>query len=156
MEIERKFLVDRAHSGLQAVLAQPGVVIAQGYLKSGVEGVVRVRRMGEKGYLTVKGPTVGISRAEFEYEIPVEDAQAMLDTLCEGVLVKMRHYHPLPNGLMMEVDVFAQLDLVLAEVELAQEEQAIALPAWITQDVSTDPSYYNNAILDRILATKKP
>lgn len=141
-EIERKFLVkgDRWRN-----LAK-GVLYRQGYIANTQQGItVRVRIVGEQGYLTIKGPTVGTSRAEFEYPIPVEDAQVMLDTLCERPLIEKIRSKIEYKGLIWEIDEFLgeNQGLILAEVELANENQQIELPDWINLDVSDDPRYFN-------------
>jgi len=141
IEIERKFLVqgDRWRS-----LAN-GIAYRQGYVATERGNTVRVRIVGDRGWLTVKGPTTHLSRAEYEYEIPHAEALAMLDTLCQPPLIeKIRHTLEL-DGLTWEIDEFlgANQGLILAEVELENETQAIALPDWIGAEVSQDPRYYN-------------
>ena len=140
-EIERKFLVV---GDAWRALAE-GVVYRQGYLSTDADRTLRVRTVGAKGYLTVKGITVGATRTEFEYEIPVADADAMLDELClRPIIEKTRHKIPF-DGLVWEVDVFAGDNdgLVVAEVELASEDQEFRLPDWIGEEVTDDPRYYN-------------
>ena len=149
-EIERKFLVDKDHPGLAPILATSSIEIRQGYLKSDARGVVRTRTFGSKGYLTVKGPTTGITRDEFEYEIPKEDAEAMLESMCGAVIEKSRHLVPLPGGYIVEIDIFKQIDLVIAEIELPSEDAEFPKPDWLGEEVSTDPAYFNNAIAERI------
>ena len=140
-EIERKFLVlGDAWRKLGA-----GMVYRQGYLSTVKERTVRVRIVGDQGYLTVKGVSVGARRAEFEYEIPVADADAMLNELCEQPLIeKTRRKIPF-DGLVWEVDEFAgeNLGLVVAEVELREEDQEISLPDWIGEEDTDDPRYFN-------------
>lgn len=149
-EIERKFLVDRNHPDLHALLGTKPALISQGYMKSDETGVVRVRIMDDQGFLTIKGPTVGISRAEFEYEIPKEDAESMLASMCDKVLRKQRYTLDIGDGLTLELDVFLQVDLILAEIELPTEDTPFSAPAWLTEDVSEDPAYFNNAIAERL------
>jgi adenylate cyclase len=154
-EIERKFLVDRDHPTLKDILeTMLPLPIRQGYIMSGPSGVVRVRRMGNQGYLTVKGVTQGITRPEFEYQIPAKEANMMLETMCGQVVEKDRFTIPLPNGPMVEVDVFRQIDLIIAEVELDSEDQVFDKPDWLAEEVSHDPAYYNNNIADRIAAER--
>ena len=144
-EIERKFLVN-GHTWRK--LAK-GTVYRQGYLSTVKERTVRVRTVGDKGYLTVKGLTVGAKRGEYEYEIPVADADAMLDELCEQPLVeKTRHNIPF-DGLIWEVDEFAgdNQGLVVAEVELSDEDQEIRLPGWIGEEVTDNPRYFNSNLV---------
>ncbi|TCZ63211.1 CYTH domain-containing protein [Roseicella aquatilis] len=145
-EIERKFLV--AGDGWRREAAGPGVPLRQGYLAGGggpEAPVVRVRLAGPRAFLTIKGPGL-TTRAEFEYPIPVADAEAMLATLCAPpVLEKVRHRVE-HAGLVWEVDVFGGhlAGLVLAEVELDSADQAVALPDWVGREVSGDPRYVNS------------
>lgn len=139
-EIERKFLV--LSDGWRTT---DGVLYRQGYLNRDKLRTVRVRQAGDQAFLTIKGKTTGISRMEFEYPIPVAEAQDLL-ALCDGGLIeKIRHKIDYA-GLTWEVDEFlgANAGLVVAEVELTTTEQAIELPAWVGVEVSNDPKYYNS------------
>lgn len=140
-EIERKFLV----KGDEWRILATGTVYRQGYLSTKKGCTVRVRLVGNQGYLTIKGLTQGFSRAEYEYPIPAEDAQEMLDNLCDRPLIEKTRYKIEYAGLIWEVDEFASENqgLILAEVELADENQIIELPDWIGKEVSDDPRYYN-------------
>ncbi|NJL23704.1 MAG: CYTH domain-containing protein [Leptolyngbyaceae cyanobacterium SM1_3_5] len=147
-EIERKFLVI---GGEWRSLGTP-VRYRQGYLTANERRSVRIRVVGDgfassgRGFITIKGSTEGITRAEYEYEIPLADAEALLDRLCDPPLIeKTRTKIPL-NGVVWEVDEFfgANQGLILAEVELQDANQAIDLPNWIGEEVSTDPRYYNS------------
>ena len=140
VEIERKFLV---RSDAWRRMADEGMICRQGYLASDDQKTVRVRRIGDRGFLTIKGATSGISRAEFEYEIDAADAGQLL-TLCETVVEKIR-YQLQHAGVTWEIDVFhgANQGLVLAEVELASEDQPIELSDWVGEEVSDDPRYFN-------------
>jgi CYTH domain-containing protein len=149
-ETERKFLVNKDHPDFKEILKTDPIVISQGYLKSDETGVVRVRVAGTKGYLTVKGVSTGLTRPEFEYEIPLEDANAMLDTLCDDVLCKKRYLKDAGNGLTFEIDVFSQIDLIIAEIEVDSEHTKFEKPQWLGEDVSHDASYFNNNIIKRI------
>uniref|UniRef100_A0A832M316 CYTH domain-containing protein n=1 Tax=Oscillatoriales cyanobacterium SpSt-402 TaxID=2282168 RepID=A0A832M316_9CYAN len=141
IEIERKFLV--AGDGWRAL--GKGVAYRQGYITSSKEKTVRVRIVGEQGFLTIKGTTQGIARSEFEYAIPIQDAQEMLETLCDRPFIKKIRYKVEWDGLLWEIDEFEgeNAGLILAEVELTDADQAINLPEWIGADVSHDPRYYN-------------
>ncbi len=141
VEIERKFLVNG--DGWRSLAV--GVVYRQGYLASGQGCTVRVRVAGEQGYLTIKGATQGISRAEYEYAIPVTDANELLDTLCQRPLVEKTRYRIPWRTVVWEVDEFAgeNQGLVVAEVELTDAAQIVELPDWIGEEVSHDPRYYN-------------
>lgn len=140
-EIERKFLVK---GEAWRSLADP-VAFRQGYLCRAKERTVRVRTEGERAVLTIKGQNVGARRPEFEYEIPLAEAKALLDELCERPLIeKTRRKIPF-QGLVWEVDEFAgdNAGLVVAEVELGDEGQEVPLPDWIGEEVTGDPKYYN-------------
>ncbi len=141
-EIERKFLVK--NDGWQAS-ANAGTPIKQGYLSTSKERNVRVRQKGEKALLNVKGNTEGISRLEFEYEIALDDALEML-ALCEKPLIeKTRFLVAGPDGNTWELDVFEgdNQGLIVAEIELENEEAAFALPDWAGEEVSHDSRYFN-------------
>ena len=140
-EIERKFLVQGDEWRWLGV----GVIYRQGYVANINGRTVRVRVVGEQGYLTIKGPTIGTSRAEFEYKIPVEDAQELLETLCDRPLIEKTRYKINIGDLIWEVDEFwgENQGLILAEVELETEDQSIDIPPWIGKEVTSDPRYYN-------------
>ena len=138
-EIERKFLVKDSWQPQAA-----GITIAQGYLSTVPERTVRVRIKGDKGYLTIKGKNQGISRAEFEYEIPLADAEELLKLAEQPILSKVRYLEQHGNRLW-EIDVFAgeNQGLVVAEVELPDEGADFSRPVWLGQEVSGDVRYYN-------------
>ncbi len=141
VEIERKFLVagDAWREGAEAE------TYAQGYLSRGTGRTVRIRLAGKKGYLTVKGPVTGLSRDEFEYPIPAEDARSML-LLCDGPIIEKKR-HRIPHaGHLWEVDEFLgdNAGLVVAEVELSSEAETPSLPPWVGREVTGDPRYYNS------------
>lgn len=141
IEIERKFLVN----GDQWRSLASGITYRQGYICTKKEGVVRVRIVGDRGYLTIKGLSVGNSRAEFEYPIPVSDAQTMLETMCERPLIEKSRYIIKHGELIWEVDEFfgENAGLIIAEVELSTEHQVIELPEWVGIEVSHDARYFN-------------
>jgi len=141
IEIERKFLLK---NDAWKALAGVGKRIAQGYLSLHKERTVRVRISNDKAWLTVKGKTVNTTRLEFEYEIPIHDAQQLL-RICENPIVDKMRYIVVENTNIWEIDVFegANEGLVVAEIELHHEEQALQLPNWIGEEVSADPRYYN-------------
>lgn len=141
IEIERKFLVkDEAWRS-----SEPGVSLIQGYLAGSDQATVRVRIAGQIAFLTVKGKVQNLTRQEFEYEIPVADAQAMMD-LCYPRVVEKTRYKIAIQDLIWEVDEFSGMNqgLILAEVELASPDQFVTLPGWIGQEVSNDPRYFNS------------
>ncbi len=145
-EIERRFLVQKDRwQTVGRDLVSSICPIRQGFLSTVKERVVRVRVAGEEGTLTIKGLTHGFSRAEFEYAIPLADAQVLLDELCEQTLIEKIRHRVQYAGLVWEVDEFlgANQGLLLAEVELTDEQQAIVFPDWIGQEISADPRYFN-------------
>ncbi|HKZ30151.1 MAG TPA: CYTH domain-containing protein [Acidimicrobiia bacterium] len=151
IEIERKFLTaSEEWRGFGE-----GADYRQGYLSTDAERTVRVRTAGERGYLTIKGSSVGATRTEYEYEIPVEDARELLDELCTRPLIEKRRFRILYADLTWEVDEFfgENHGLVLAEVELASEEQPVDLPPWIGEEVTGDPRYFNASLVERPFAT---
>ncbi len=146
LEIERKYTVNNLIFERLKKLAT-GVDIRQGYLNTAPERTVRVRTKGEKGYLTIKGKTVGIERAEFEYEIPHSDALALLE-LCEPYLIEKTRYTLSENNMIWELDVFEGIHkgLIIAELELEDKDKIFNLPDWIDKEVSENPIYYNSAL----------
>ena len=140
-EIERKFLVREKIWHNQV---KEGQVYRQGYLNSAKERTVRVRIANNKGYLTVKGLTRGATRLEFEYEIPVEDAEKLLG-LCEKPLIEKTRFKIEYGGFIWEVDEFfgENEGLILAEIELDSEEQTFPKPDWLAEEVTDDPRYFN-------------
>ncbi|CAH0196222.1 CYTH domain-containing protein [Roseomonas sp. CECT 9278] len=145
IEIERRFLVAGDDWRGQALGRQR---LVQGYLAREDGVVVRVRLADAGARLTIKGPG-GLSRAEYEYEIPRDDAQTMLETLCRGrALAKTRH--TVPHGaLRWEVDVFEGVlaGLVIAEVELPAPDHPVALPPWVGAEITGDGRYANAALV---------
>jgi len=140
VEIERKFLVrDRAVLG-----DVEGIPYRQGYLSTKADRTVRVRRAGSHAFITVKGRSAGATRAEFEYEIPVADAEAMLALCIPPLIEKVRH-RVAHGGRTWEVDIFggANEGLVVAEVELPSADAAVEMPPWVGAEVTGDPRYFN-------------
>ena len=142
-EIERKFLL-RDTGFLQSL---SGERICQGYLSDAVDATVRVRLVGDQGFLTIKGRSQGISRSEFEYPIPAADAAQLLAMCSAGRIDKTRYRVPHGDHLW-EVDVFAGANqgLVIAEVELASEDEPFSRPDWLGKEVSDDPRYFNSQL----------
>ncbi len=145
-EIERKFLV----CGDFKSAAFKKTRITQGYLSSVPERTVRVRVKGEKGFLTIKGigNDSGASRFEWEKEIPVEDVKALL-ALCEPGVIDKTRYLVQAGPHTFEVDEFYgdNEGLTLAEVELSDEHEAFERPAWLGEEVTGDPRYYNSMLM---------
>ena len=142
-EIEKKFLVKE---GIWR--NEKGTEYRQGYLNSAKERVVRVRTIDDKGYLTIKGITVGASRTEFEYEIPRQDADQLLD-LCEKPLIEKIRYQVLQGEFVWEIDEFVgeNKGLIVAEVELESEDQEVPKPDWVGKEVTGDPRYFNSNLI---------
>jgi len=143
-EIERKFLVDTAKL---PPLPKPHI-IKQGYVPA--NGVtVRVRLYDEKAFLTLKGRTQGVSRLEFEYPIPVPDAEEMLKALCMQPFIDKKRYEIIHKGHCWELDIFEgeNQGLVIAEIELSSENEPFEKPEWVTQEVSADPRYRNGNLI---------
>jgi adenylate cyclase len=144
-EIERKFLVKGdAWRGLAE-----GTTYRQGYLNSVKERTVRIRTINDRAYLTVKGLTIGATRAEYEYEIPLEDCNAMLDALAEKPIIEKKRYKIPFAGLTWEIDEFFgdNAGLIVAEVELESEGQAFRKPEWVGEEVTADPRYFNSNLI---------
>ncbi len=143
-EIERKFLV----VGNQWKKDSEGIFYRQGYLSTKKERTVRIRRIENSAFLTVKGINIGIRRLEFEYEIPLSDAEKMLDELCEQPIIEKYRYRISYQGFIWEVDEFLgeNRGLVIAEIELDNEEQDFDRPPWIGKEVSQDARYFNSAL----------
>ncbi len=144
-EIERKFLV---RGDAWRSLAK-GTMYRQGYLNSVKERTVRIRTVGDKAFLTVKGLTVGATRSEYEYEIPFGECNAMLDTLAEKPLIEKKRYKIPVAGFTWEIDEFFgdNVGLIVAEVELQSEDQKLDKPDWIGAEVTGDPRYFNSNLI---------
>ncbi len=148
VEIERKFLVTDAS---WRAAAAGSVRYRQGYLSRSPASAIRVRTDGERAYLNVKGTTEGITRLEYEYQIPLADADELLSRVAlRPLIVKTRHYVEFA-GRRWEVDVFEaeNAGLVVAEVELESADAPLVLPPWVGREVSHDPRYYNASLSER-------
>ena len=145
LEIERKYLV--RSDGWRTGVA--GTRYRQGYLSTDPGRSVRVRVGAGKGFITIKGLTVNMTRPEYEYPVPVNDANEMLDTLCLRPIIEKTRYAIDYAGLRWEVDEFEgeNAGLIIAEVELAAADQPIQLPDWIGKEVTDDPRYYNASLI---------
>lgn len=144
-EIERKFLVADPAAAFAAAVESS--FIAQGYLSTRKEATVRLRLRNNRAYLTIKSPNRGAVRGEWEYEIPAEDARQMLSLCQTAVISKTRHIVPY-EGHTWEVDEFhgPLSPLVLAEVELAADNEPVVLPPWLGKEVTTNPAYFNSTL----------
>ncbi len=150
-EIERKFLV----AGEDWRVMAQGTRYRQGYLSTVKERTVRVRKIDDKGFLTVKGVSVGATRSEYEYEIPAADAAEMLDDLCEKPIIEKNRYKIPIGDVTWEVDEFLGVNdgLIVAEVELRTEDQSFPKPDWIGDEVTGDPRYFNANLIARPFST---
>jgi adenylate cyclase len=143
VEIERKFLIDKEK---WQQLAKPGgVYFKQGYIVSDAQQTIRIRIAGDNAFLTIKGATTGISRKEYEYTIPVKDAQEMLDSFAGSIVEKTRCYITFA-GKVWEADEFLgdNQGLLVAEIELEHEAEEFEIPEWVMEEVTGDGRYYNS------------
>ena len=145
LEIERKFLLK--NSDWEKWINQK-TSIKQGYLNSDIERTVRVRTTDKVALITIKGKTENTSRQEFEYEIPFEDAESLLK-LCETPLIEKTRLIIKYQGRVWEIDRFEGENegLLIAEIELAREDEEVVLPSWIGEEVSHDARFYNSALI---------
>jgi len=147
VEIERKFLLKNDHWRTDEI---KGVPYRQGYLSEGGPGSVRIRIEGGKANINVKSATLDMSRLEFEYPIPLAEAEQMLRDICIKPLIEKTRYHVHAHGKLWEVDVFEgdNLGLIVAEVELQSKDEPIDLPEWVAEEVTDDKRYYNVCLVD--------
>jgi adenylate cyclase len=147
VEIERKFLL-ADENWREQVLSKSKFL--QGYLSLAPERTVRVRVADDRGWLTIKGKNVGASRAEFEYEIPVAEAQQMLDQLCEQPIIDKWRYRVEFKGHLWEIDEFLgdNKGLIVAEVELTSEDEEFFRPHWLGHEVTHDHRYFNSNLIE--------
>lgn len=140
-EIERKFLVDTT----KWKPVDEGIRMTQAYLSVFPSPTVRIRIAGEKAYLTIKGPSKTLVRPEFEYEVPLTDANEILNLAVSESVEKIR-YEQNYEGFLWEIDVFSGKNsgLVMAEIELESEYQNFSFPEWILEEVTEDERYYNS------------
>ncbi|MCF6211385.1 MAG: CYTH domain-containing protein [Gammaproteobacteria bacterium] len=141
-EIERKFLLLNDSWRRDA---DAGISMRQGYLVGAKRASVRVRVSGERAHLNIKSATLGVERQEYEYGIPLADAEELLDTLCERPLIEKTRYHVRHGKHTWEIDVFSgdNAGLVVAEIELDSADENFARPDWLGEEVSHDKRYYN-------------
>lgn len=148
IEIERKFLVINND---WRDIAKP-LACRQGYIYAGKKGAVRVRTINEKGYLTVKSAMIGLTRLEFEYEIPLNDANNLLENMCANYIIEKQRSRITYGNHVWEIDEFHGYNkgLILAEIELNDENEIFERPSWIGKEVSSDTRYHNSNL------SKKP
>ncbi|WP_316824511.1 CYTH domain-containing protein [Pedobacter miscanthi] len=142
-EIERKFLIDQQK--WDNLNKPEGKLFRQGYLLTDKDKTIRVRATESKGFLTIKGKTIGATRMEFEYEIPLPEATELLDNFAISELSKTR-YEITMGGKLWEVDVFSGENegLIVAEIELESEDENFDLPDWVSNEVTEEEKYYNS------------
>ena len=143
IEIEHKFLLA---SDAWREQVSHSVIYKQGYLSSQPTSSIRVRISDNQAWLNIKSATIGTQRHEYEYEIPLTDAQEILDNLClKPVIEKTRHF-VMHNNHLWEIDEFdgENAGLIVAEIELDSADETFAKPDWIGADVTQDMRYYNN------------
>jgi len=152
-EIERKFLVNNTDYRINA----ERVFIHQGFLNNDKDRVVRIRIEDSKATLTIKGLPLGNERAEFEYAIPLTDAEQLLNEICLKPSIKKYRFKIHHKGFIWEVDEFLEENegLVVAEVEIPEKDTKVELPAWVGKEVSSDPRYYNSNLIDNPFNTWK-
>jgi CYTH domain-containing protein len=144
-EIERKFLVKS-----DTCKKMPnGILYKQGYLCSEAERVVRVRLIGHKAYITIKGKNVGAIRDEYEYEIAYKDAEEIIEKLCEKPIIEKIRYMKEYDGFTWEIDEFygENEGLTIAEIELKSETEVFSKPDWVGEEVTDNPRYYNSNLI---------
>lgn len=143
LEIERKFLVNKGQ--WQKLAKSSGELYRQGYLLTDHQKTIRVRQTPDKGFLTIKGLSVGATRAEFEYEIPFSEAQELLDQFSVSELSKIR-YKIIFDDKLWEVDEFLGENegLIIAEIELQSEDEIFTIPDWLENEVTGEEKFYNS------------
>jgi len=152
-EIEKKYLVDIS----KLPDLGTGMVIKQGYIPTKNDTIVRIRYSKNVSYITIKSKTEGITRSEFEYPIPKDDAIFMLEKLCTKSFIEKTRYKVIHSNHTWEIDFFHNLNdgLIVAEVEINDEDENINLPKWVTTEVSYDYRYLNSNLLEKPFSTWK-
>jgi adenylate cyclase len=145
IEIERKFLL----TGDSWRAAAQGRSFRQGYLARQYGRTVRIRTCNNTGFLTIKGPSIGFARQEFEYQIPIEDANILLEAFCEQPILEKMRYYLKYDGFTWEIDEFLgeNQGLIIAEIELDSEDQPFSKPDWLGLEVTGDSRYYNSSLV---------
>lgn len=145
-EIERKFLLSNDSWRAQAGQSE---IMRQGYLAGSKHASVRVRISGDQANLNIKSATLGVSRQEYEYSIPLDDANEILDTLVDGPLIEKTRYYVTHGAHVWEIDVFDgdNQGLVVAEIELEHPDETFVRPDWLGEEVSGDSRYYNVSLV---------
>lgn len=146
IEIERKFLIKK---GMDFYKKYNGLNIIQGYISKSEFNIVRVRVIGNEGWITIKGKNNNLSRLEYEYLIPLNDAKEILEKLCDRKIEKKRYIY-FENNKKWEIDEFEgdNKGLIVAEIELKDENEEFVLPLWIDKEVSHDYKYSNSNLIN--------
>ena len=144
-EIERKYIVI---NDVYKTLAYECSYIKQGYISTEKESTIRIRIIDKEAFITIKGITIGITRNEWEYKIPYSDACEMLDNITKGNLIEKRRYYLNHCGYKWEIDEFlgSHAGLVIAEIELKEEDEIFPLPVFVGKEVTDNPIYYNSTL----------
>ena len=155
LEIERKYLVN--HKKWQALSKPKGNHYRQGYILTDPKKTIRVRITETKCFITIKGKTTGATRLEYEYEIPKKDAEELLNNFCTAELKKNRYKIVYKNKLW-EVDEFLGENegLIIAEIELKEEDEIFEIPEWVANEVTSDERYYNANLVQNPYQNWKP
>ena len=146
-EIERKFLIKTDAWKKNAQYLE----YRQGYIFAEEKGIVRVRIFNQRGFITIKSTSNGFKRLEYEYEIPLKDAETMLKYMCENYIIEKKRYTIKYGNHKWEIDEFTghNQGLVIAEIELSEEKEYFEKPEWLGKEVSLDPKYYNSNLSKR-------
>lgn len=146
LEIERKYLVIN-DKWKENILSES--VLKQGYIAHQPNATVRVRIADSTAYLNIKSATTGITRAEFEYQIPLADAEQILEQVADSPFIDKTRYKVQWGNHVWDLDLFAgeNQGLIMAEVELSSEDESFELPPWAGEEVSGDPRYYNASLV---------
>lgn len=147
VEIECKFLIDKT----KLPTLKNGYAIKQGYIQTADHTTVRIRIRDKEAFLTIKGKSRGASRLEFEYPIPLKDAEEMLTNLCQSSHIEKTRYLVEHEGHTWEIDVFegSNKGLIVAEIELESENEDFSLPEWVSEEVTHDTRYFNSNLIER-------
>ncbi|MBI2969948.1 MAG: CYTH domain-containing protein [Gammaproteobacteria bacterium] len=151
-EIERKFLL-RDDTWRAAV--QRSTHMIQGYLANTERGSIRVRISGDRASLNIKSMTLGVTRAEFDYAVPLDEARILLQQLCMRPLIEKTRHFVLHDDAVWEIDEFEgeNRGLIVAELELRDSAQNFSRPPWLGREVSDDPRYYNVCLVEKPFST---
>ena len=146
VEIERKFLL--ANNNWRA-LVEKSIKFSQGYLVGSEKASVRVRIEADKSNINIKGATLGVRRQEFEYPIPMQDAQELLETLCDRPIIEKTRHYVYSGEHLWEIDEFSgdNKGLIVAEIELKHENDSFEIHDWLGEEVSADKRYYNSMLI---------